>query len=211
MDGTGVMEQILKNNTPQNHIIEVTLVTRGESMTFQQHLNNLVHLELSGINLHGKLSALRYMQRGFLSLKLRQCCLDDADLAQLIVTCHQSTLPKHLYLQEINGGIGSASEHRIRYFQNNKEDHDNDSDNDSEDSDEIMTASQMIQISDRSAIATITECIFLLHSDRIHFSEVKTQEDWIVIYQMEKLRDHMASSLGFESEFRMPFASQNRS
>ena len=54
MDGTGVMEQILKNNTPQNHIIEVTLVTRGESMTFQQHLNNLVHLELSGINLHGK-------------------------------------------------------------------------------------------------------------------------------------------------------------
>ena len=62
MDGTGVMEQILKNNTPQNHIIEVTLVTRGESMTFQQHLNNLVHLELSGINLHGKLSALRYMQ-----------------------------------------------------------------------------------------------------------------------------------------------------
>ena len=92
MDGTGVMEQILKNNTPQNHIIEVTLVTRGESMTFLQHLNNLVHLELSGINLHGKLSALRYMQRGFLSLKLRQCCLDDADLAQLIGTCHQSTL-----------------------------------------------------------------------------------------------------------------------
>ena len=124
---------------------------------------------------------------------------------------HINELPKHLYLQEINGGIGSASEHRIRYFQNNKEDHDNDSDNDSEDSDEIMTASQMIQISDRSAIATITECIFLLRSDRIHFSEVKTQEDWIVIYQMEKLRDHMASSLGFESEFRMPFASQNRS
>ena len=62
MDGTGVMEQILKNKTPQNHIIEVTLVTRGESMTFLQHLNNLVHLELSGINLHGKLSALRYMQ-----------------------------------------------------------------------------------------------------------------------------------------------------
>ena len=32
------------------------------------------------------------MQRGLLSLKLRQCCLDDADLAQLIGTCHQSTL-----------------------------------------------------------------------------------------------------------------------
>ena len=29
---------------------------------FLQHLNNLVYLELSGINLHGKLSALRYMQ-----------------------------------------------------------------------------------------------------------------------------------------------------
>ena len=49
-------------------------------------------MSLVRIDLHGKLGDLRHMHQGLYFLNLRQCFLKNSDLAELIGSCHHSTL-----------------------------------------------------------------------------------------------------------------------
>ena len=64
LSGQGAQKQVrlwmaMQVRDPSSHIPGSGHPVSGR---FLQHLNNLVLLELSGINLHGKLSALRFRQ-----------------------------------------------------------------------------------------------------------------------------------------------------
>ncbi|CAL4193468.1 unnamed protein product [Meganyctiphanes norvegica] len=94
-DISAVMENSFKFNENQSTIISVEIEYIGfvsSSIVFVQYLKNLVHLDLGYINLNGKLDSLKHMHKGLLFLSLFYCQLDNADLAQLIDSCHQETL-----------------------------------------------------------------------------------------------------------------------
>ena len=71
-----------------------------------QHFQNLIDLDLSGSNLHGRLNCLNHMQKGLVSLDLRYCDLTNEDLTELTGSCHQPTL-KVLNLASNNFKYGS--------------------------------------------------------------------------------------------------------
>ncbi|CAL4107378.1 unnamed protein product [Meganyctiphanes norvegica] len=98
-DISAVMETAFENNEKQSNIISVQVhgqvdgrIRMISSIHFVQYFNNLVHLELIGINLHGKLDILKHMHRGLWFLSITRCHLNNADLAQLVDSCHQETL-----------------------------------------------------------------------------------------------------------------------
>ncbi|CAL4118033.1 unnamed protein product [Meganyctiphanes norvegica] len=92
-DSSAAMEKAFKDNENQSKITSVEITDWGcSSIQFVQYLKNLVHLDLSWVDLHGKLGTLKHMQRGLLFLRLVDCSLNNEDLAQLMESCHQETL-----------------------------------------------------------------------------------------------------------------------
>ncbi|CAL4067416.1 unnamed protein product, partial [Meganyctiphanes norvegica] len=92
-DSSAAMKNAFENNENQSNIISVELGgTDSSSFPFVKYLKNLVHLDLSFANLHGKLDNLKHIHRGLWLLNLNKCSLNNADLAQLMDSCHQETL-----------------------------------------------------------------------------------------------------------------------
>ena len=80
INGSYILEKILENQVPQDHILAVKLDHCTFSLTFLQYLNNLVHLDLSKCNLHGKLDVLGSKDRGLVFINMYECHLTNSDL-----------------------------------------------------------------------------------------------------------------------------------
>ncbi|CAL4103794.1 unnamed protein product [Meganyctiphanes norvegica] len=113
---TLVMKNAFKNNENQSKILSVTMIEGYPSIHSMQYLTNLVHLDLSWVDMHGKLSSLKHMQRGLLFLNLDDCRLNSEDLAQLTESCHQETL-KELNLNYNNFTYDTNCNNLIRLCQ----------------------------------------------------------------------------------------------
>ncbi|CAL4126763.1 unnamed protein product, partial [Meganyctiphanes norvegica] len=116
VDHSEIMENVLQNNENQANIHSVKFddIT---SLNFLQYLKNLVHLDLSYIDLHGKMESLKNMHRGLLFLNLTCCQLNNTDLAHLTDSCHQLTL-KELNLSSNSVCYDTSNNNLIRLCQN---------------------------------------------------------------------------------------------
>ncbi|CAL4064035.1 unnamed protein product [Meganyctiphanes norvegica] len=86
------IEKVLENITCQDNIKSIKLENCASKLNFTNYFKNLVHLDLAGNDLHGRVDRLLYVGRGLLLLNLRNCSLTNVDLAQLIDSFHLSTL-----------------------------------------------------------------------------------------------------------------------
>ncbi|CAL4163444.1 unnamed protein product [Meganyctiphanes norvegica] len=96
-NGLEILKKVFENNSNQENISSIKIQTDAYSpvnsqVNFANYLTNLVHLDFSGNNMHGKLDFLLNMHRGLLFLNLRYCDLTNVDLVPLRESHHQLTL-----------------------------------------------------------------------------------------------------------------------